>query len=108
LATFEFSSGDCQVLTLNAFEKGRGIGSRLLDGVTRQARDAGCRRLWLLTSNDNLDAIRFYQRRGLRLVVVYPGAIDEERRNLKSEIPRVGCYGIPIRDELEFELILER
>lgn len=106
LATYEISSGECQVLTLNAFEKLRGIGSRLLEALGELARAARCRRLWLLTSNDNLDAMRFYQRRGLRLVGIYPGALDEERRTLKPEIPLVGNYGIAIRDELEFELKL--
>ena len=68
-------------------------------------RGEGCRRVWLVTSNDNLDAIRFYQRRGLRLVAVHPGAI-ERAREIKPTIPLVGSYGIPIRDELEFELAL--
>jgi len=107
MATFEFSSGDCQVLTLNALEQQRGIGSLLLESVIQEARGSRCRRLWLLTSNDNLDAMRFYQRRGLHLVAVYPGAIDEERRRFKPEIPLIGNYEIPIRDELEFELVLE-
>jgi hypothetical protein len=62
--------------------------------------------VWLVTSNDNLDAIRFYQRRGLRLVAVHPGAIDQARE-IKPAIPLVGHYGIPIRDELEFELSLD-
>jgi hypothetical protein len=60
--------------------------------------------VWLVTTNDNLDALRFYQRRGLRLVAVHAGAVDEARR-LKPEIARVGEYGIPIRDEIELELV---
>ena len=84
---------------------GRGIGSTLLEGVANEARRRGCRRLWLITTNDNLNAIRFYQRRGLRLVAVHAGAVDDARR-LKPSIPLVGEDGIPIRDELEFELEL--
>jgi ribosomal protein S18 acetylase RimI-like enzyme len=106
LATYYLEAGEYQVLTLNAFEKLRGIGSRLLEALIDRANAEGCRRLWLVTSNDNLDAIRFYQRRGLRLVAVYPGAIDEERRTFKPETPLVGNYGIRIRDEVEFEIDL--
>ena len=75
-----------------------GVGTALLAAVEDAAGD---RRLWLITTNDNLDAIRFYQRRGYVLAAVYPGAIEASRR-LKPQIPRVGNYGIPIRDELEF------
>lgn len=105
LATYEVGDGECELLTLDAFEKTRGIGSRLLVAVATRGRAAGCRRLWLVTTNDNLDAIRFYQRRGMRLTAVHPGAVDEARVR-KPQIPLVGNYGIPIRDELEFELEL--
>jgi ribosomal protein S18 acetylase RimI-like enzyme len=106
LATFELAGGELQVLTLNAFEPGQGIGSLLLEALIDQARAAGCRRLWLVTSNDNLEALRFYQRRGLRLVAVHAGAIELARK-LKPAIPRVGAHGIEIRDELELELRLD-
>jgi GNAT superfamily N-acetyltransferase len=105
LATYEIAGEDCELLTLDAFEKLRGIGSRLLESVAERARTAGCRRLWLITTNDNLDAIRFYQRRGMRLIALHPGAVDEARRR-KPQIPLIGNYGIAIRDELEFELEL--
>jgi GNAT superfamily N-acetyltransferase len=105
LATYEISHQDCQLLTIDAFERSHGIGSRLLEAVTDQARAAGCRRMWLITTNDNLDAVRFYQRRGMRLVAIHPGAVDHARE-LKPTIPEFGHYGIPIRDELEFEVEL--
>lgn len=105
LVTYRIDGEDCELLTIDAFERGRGVGSQLLEAVAGRARAAGCQRLWLITTNDNLDAIRFYQRRGLRLVAVHVGAVDEARR-LKPEIPHVGEYGIPIRDELEFEVSL--
>ena len=67
---------------------------------------AGCRRLWLITTNDNLAALRFYQRRGFELVAVHRRAVAAARR-LKPEIPLVGAHGIPIRDEIELEMALQ-
>jgi ribosomal protein S18 acetylase RimI-like enzyme len=106
LATFHFADdGECELVTLDALRQQRGIGSALLTSVAEEAARRGCRRLWLITTNDNLDAIRFYQRRGMRLITVHPGAVDEARR-IKPSIPLIGNHGIPIHDELEFELNL--
>jgi len=101
-ATFRVDGPDCELMSLNATRPGGGAGSALLQAVEDAAREAGCRRVWLITSNDNLDALRFYQRRGYRLVAVHHGAIDAAR-SLKPGIPLVGEYGIPIHDELELE-----
>jgi len=92
--------GGCELLSLNAVAPGLGAGTALLSAVEAAARDRGCRRVWLVTGNDNVDALRFYQRRGYRLVAVHPGAIDAARR-LKSTIPLVGQHGIPLHDEVE-------
>jgi ribosomal protein S18 acetylase RimI-like enzyme len=105
LATYELSGGECELLTLNALQPRRGIGSRLLDAVTEAAREADCRRLWLVTTNDNLEAISFYERRGMRLAAVHEGAVDVAR-TIKPSIPEIAPDGTPIRDELEFELAL--
>jgi ribosomal protein S18 acetylase RimI-like enzyme len=107
IVTFRFEHEQCELLTLDAFRKREGIASALLAGVTRHALEHGCRRLWLITTNDNLDAMRFYQRRGMRLVAVHSGAVDEARR-IKPAIPEVGEYGIALHDELEFELLLAK
>ena len=80
-----------------------GVGSALLAEAGRIARAAGCTRLWLITTNDNVDALRFYQRRGFRLAALHPGAVDDSRARLKPEIPEVGAHGIALRDELELE-----
>jgi len=105
LLTFQIAGTQCEVVTLDAFEKFRGIGTALMDRAVALARARGCTRVWLITTNDNLDAIRFYHRRGLVIAHVHVGAITESRR-LKPSIPLLGAYGIPIRDEIEFELVL--
>jgi ribosomal protein S18 acetylase RimI-like enzyme len=62
----------------------------------------------VVTTNDNVEALRFYQRRGFRLARIRPGAVDRSREMLKPEIPRSGAYDIPLRDELELEMTLAR
>jgi len=82
---------------------GVGAGTALIEAVGQLARQQGCTRLWVITTNDNVDALRFYQRRGFCLVAVHRGAVDRSRARLKPEIPAVGAYGIPLRDEIELE-----
>lgn len=95
----------CQVLLLNSVAPGRSVAHRLLDGVVDLARAAGCRRVTVVTTNDNLPALRLYQRYGFALAELRPGAVDAARA-LKPEIPTLGVDGIPLRDELELELSL--
>ena len=94
-----------EVVSLEATERYSGAGTALLTAAVDVARKAGIERIWLVTTNDNLDALRFYQRRGLRIVGVAPGAVDASRE-IKPSIPRVGDYGIELHDEITLELRL--
>lgn len=105
MLTYHVADSGFEVVSIEALRRGVGIGSMLLQAAVSEARRRDLPRLWLVTTNDNLDAIRFYQRRGLRLCAVRPGAVDLAREQ-KPEIPPVGGYGIEIRDELVFELRL--
>lgn len=105
-ATYVIDGDDCELLTLHAAIPLKGIGTELLTTVRDVARSAGCTRLRVVTTNDNVDALRFYQRRGFRLAVLRAGAVDRSRALLKPEIPGSGAYAIPLRDELELELSL--
>jgi ribosomal protein S18 acetylase RimI-like enzyme len=96
--TYVMDGDECEILTLHVTDQWTGVGTALIRAVERKAR-----RLWLLTTNDNVDALRFYQRRGFRLAELRPGGVDESRARLKPEIPEIGEYGIPIRDELILE-----
>jgi GNAT superfamily N-acetyltransferase len=93
----------CEVLTLHTAEQWHGTGTALIEAVEQLAAQHRCARLWVITTNDNVDALRFYQRRGFCLAAVHRGAVDDSRTRLKPEIPVVGAYGIPIRDEIELE-----
>lgn len=98
--TYRFFQDACEVVSLDALRQWCGIGTRLIDEVAAIAKTRGVRRLIVVTTNDNLDALRFYQRRGFVHSALRPNAITESRR-LKPTIPATGCYGIPIRDEVE-------
>jgi GNAT superfamily N-acetyltransferase len=105
LVTYRVDARACEVVTLNSMVEGRGVGSALMEAVRARALELGCSRLWLVTTNDNLGALWFYAKRGFRLVRVDLGAVDRARR-LKASIPLTGEHGIPMRDELELEILL--
>jgi 8-oxo-dGTP pyrophosphatase MutT (NUDIX family)/GNAT superfamily N-acetyltransferase len=107
LATYRTYDGECELTSLDSLQKGAGVGTALLLAVRAAAELEGCRRLWLVTTNDNTRALRFYQRRGFRLCAVRPGQVERISRPLKPAIPLTGLDGIPIRDELELEMTLE-
>ena len=96
---------ECEVVVLISLMRRTGVAAALLDAVRGVARNAGCQRLWLVTTNDNQPAIDFYSGQGWSLKAVHENAVVEARR-LKPEIPQFGHNGVPIRDELEFELLL--
>jgi ribosomal protein S18 acetylase RimI-like enzyme len=100
VVTYDTDGDDVEVVYIEVTAKHRGVGTRLLEAV--EARTEG-HRLWLVTTNDNLDALRFYQRRGFRIAQVRSGAVDEARKTLKPSIAEVGNFGIPIRDEIVLE-----
>jgi GNAT superfamily N-acetyltransferase len=103
LATYDPGRGE--LVTLDALALHRGVGTALVEALATLLRDAGHAALRVTTTNDNLDALRFYQRRGFAIVAVRRGAVDEARK-LKPTIPILGDHGIPLRDELELERAL--
>jgi GNAT superfamily N-acetyltransferase len=103
LLTYDVAGEMLEIVTLNAIERRAGIGTLLIEAAVGQARRFGCHEIRLTTTNDNVDALRFYQRRGFRLAELRPGAVDRSRRD-KPEIPRRGEYGIPLHDEIDLTL----
>jgi GNAT superfamily N-acetyltransferase len=103
LLTYQLVGQTLEIVTLNAIDRRAGIGTMLIQAAVGKARRFGCHQIRLTTTNDNIDALRFYQRRGFRLAALRPGAVDQARQR-KPLIPRVGDYGIPLRDELDLTL----
>jgi ribosomal protein S18 acetylase RimI-like enzyme len=101
LLTFRLDGDDAEIVYIETTTKFAGVGTALLDAFLKLA---GGRRVWLVTTNDNVDALRFYQRRGFRIGAVRLGAVDDARARLKPAISPNGSYGIPIRDEIELTL----
>jgi ribosomal protein S18 acetylase RimI-like enzyme len=106
LTTYRPDGEECELLSLDSAVQDAGAGTALIGAVVEAARSAGCRRVWLITTNDNTHALRFYQRRGFRIREVRPGAVDRERETIKPEIAVLGNDGIPIRDEIELVIDL--
>jgi GNAT superfamily N-acetyltransferase len=100
LLTYQLVQDYLEITTLNAIERRVGIGSMLIEAAVGAARHFRCQEIRLTTTNDNVDALRFYQRRGFRLAELRPGAVDRSRRE-KPQIPRTGDYGIPLHDEID-------
>ena len=105
LLTFVVKDDECEVTSLDSLRDGQGIGSKLIEQAVEEARRQGCKRLFLITTNDNLNALGFYQKRGFALAALYRGAVNESRKR-KPGIPLVGHNNIPLRDEIELEMSL--
>lgn len=106
LTTYRLDGEDCELLTLDSARQNAGAGTALVEAVRDAARSAGCGSVWLITTNDNTHALRFYQKRGFRIREMRPGAVDRERETIKPEIPVRGNDGIPISDEIELVIDL--
>lgn len=104
--TFTIAVNTCEIVTINSLSQRKGVGTALLAELIKTARQRGCSKIILTTTNDNMPALEFFQKRGFHLTDIRPGAVDEARF-IKPEIPFMGVHDIPIHDELDLEFILE-
>jgi len=100
--SFSIQETDLEIVTLDSCLPMCGHGRNLVARAVKEAEARGCKRVWLITTNDNTEALCFYQKIGFHLVAVYPDQVKTSRK-LKPEIPELGLHGIPIRDEIELE-----
>lgn len=103
--TYDFCKDGCEIVSLDSLREGQGLGTKLINAVIEEARKHNCPRLFLITTNDNLNALGFYQKRGFEMVRINRGAVNESRK-IKPSIPLVGMNNIPLRDEIELEINL--
>lgn len=102
---YQIENNECEIVVLFSLVESNGSGTALINAVIEKARKENCRRVWLITTNDNTHAIRFYQKKGFDLAGIHLNAIQESRK-LKPQIPLYGVDNIPILHEVEFEKIL--
>ncbi|MFC2136569.1 GNAT family N-acetyltransferase [Bacteroidota bacterium] len=105
LITYNICHDDCEIVTLNCEINNLEIGSELVKKVTNIAKANKCKKVWLVTTNDNTNAIRFYQKRGFEWTGFYKDAVKESRK-LKPEIPEIGFDNIPVKHEIELEYLI--
>lgn len=105
LVTYAMENGECEIMSLDSVREGQGTGTLLIEAAIEKAREAGCGKVKLITTNDNINAMRFYQKRGFDMVCIYRNALDESRK-LKPSIPLTGEHGIPIKHEIELEYVI--
>ncbi|MDX8044992.1 GNAT family N-acetyltransferase [Gracilibacillus sp. S3-1-1] len=100
LITYVIENNECEIISLDSLEERKGIGTALVQEVEAMAAKNNCKVIKLVTTNDNLLALKFYQKRGFILSRILNNAVEKARK-LKPEIPLIGDEGIPIRDEIE-------
>lgn len=105
LVTYKIHGGICEIISLDSLVEKRGIGSSLINKVEKIAQEKDTSRVKVTTTNDNLNAVNFYQKRGYQIIEVLPNAVDQARK-VKPEIPLTADNGIPIRDEIVLQKCL--
>lgn len=103
--TYRTEGEEVEIITLNSFKERIGVGTSLIDAVTKEAVSGNVKRIWLITTNDNYPAVKFYQRRGFSVCNIHRDAIEQSRK-LKPEIPKFGISGLQIKDEIEMEMLI--
>lgn len=106
LVTYRIKDNICEIMSLDSLMENQGIGTALVNKVIDAAVNNKCTRIKLITTNDNINALRFYQKRGFDMVNLYHNALDTARK-LKPSIPLLGDYNIPLKHEIEFEMRID-
>jgi GNAT superfamily N-acetyltransferase len=107
LVTYRINGTECEIMSLNSLVEKQGVGTVLVSKVIETARENKCTKIKLITTNDNINALHFYQKRGFDMAKLYYNALDISRK-LKPSIPLLGEFDIPLKHEIEFEMDLLR
>ncbi|MGK9044731.1 GNAT family N-acetyltransferase [Mammaliicoccus vitulinus] len=102
MITYKIYEDHVEIISLDSFLQNKGIGSKLLKSLEQTCEKKQIMRITVITTNDNINALKFYQKRGYRIKQVLPNAV-EKARQLKPTIPLVAENGIAIKDEIELE-----
>ena len=100
LVTYVIRDHEIEVISLDSVKEGQGVGTQLMEAIELEAKKLGIKQIALITTNDNLQALKFYQKRGYRIINVIVDAVTKARKR-KPSIPLLGNEGIPLYDELQ-------
>lgn len=103
--SYEIRDDICEIIIFEVFNKFKGIGTQMLDALKKLVKTQGCKKIYLMTTNDNLEALRFYQKRGFTISGIHLDSVKKSRE-IKPSIGLTGDYGIPVRDEIDLILDL--
>lgn len=103
LLTYKKEGDEIELASLNALTPGKGIGTALLEELKKKAQEEGCKKIIVITTNDNTSALHFYQKRGFVISSIRVNEMENARK-VKPEIPLTGEDDIPLRDEIELEM----
>ncbi len=98
LVVYQYQNDVCHIVSFHVSRKRMGVGESLLKHLESEASRKACKKLQCIITNDNLNALRFLQKRAFHLTEVRVGAI-EARRKQNPTIQLTGEYGIPLCDE---------
>ena len=102
---YHVENNECEIIALYSDIENNGIGTALIKTMKDFAVKNNFKRLFLITTNDNVRAISFYQKNEFSIATIHVDTIKNSRK-LKPQIPLYADNGLPIRDELEFEFKL--
>lgn len=105
LILLRFTDTLCEIMSLTTSSAVASAGKLLVTAAIERATEEGVQKMIAVTTNDNINALRFYQQMGFTVGAWRKGAVDRSRK-IKPSIPLAGNYNIPIRDEIELELDL--
>ena len=97
LISLALDRGDLTIVLLSVYPEyqGSGVGAALVEAAIAQAQNKRLTTVKVATTNDDIPALYFYQRRGFVIFDVASGALVEHHG---SAVP--GFADIPVRDEI--------
>lgn len=101
IITFFEKDHSIHIVSLDTVMSNQGIGTSLLNSLTELAVKRHKSAIYVETTNDNCDAIRFYQTHDFDIYDLQLNEVAIQRK-LKPSIPLIGCYNIPIKHIIKF------
>src|SRR5690606_24303545 len=84
IITYNIENDECEIVSLDSLHENCGIGSALINQAINEASTNRCKRVWLITTNDNVHAIRFTKKEVLIWwLYIEMQLMNQEKSNLR-------------------------